>query len=322
VVLAKIVATGFTLGSGGSGGLLFPALFLGGVTGAAYSKLLRAFTAAGWVPGIMVMSPNERAGMILVGMGGVFAACTKTPIASLVMVSEITGSYGLSVPLMMTCASAYLLSHSFTMNEEQVPGIADSPAHRGEFLVNVLQDLKVSDALPKTVPIDTIPEDTPYLQVLEKIRASSATVFPIVDENSGLVGLFSMNDLRQIMHEQSVSRLLVAGDLASADFAVVHMDTTLDAALRIFTQRNVEALPVVEGIATDVDVKKAVTVTARRKVIGLLSRRDLISTYHQKLHDIQSAAPAETNESHVFVDALSMEEAPTEAERPRTKEPL
>jgi CIC family chloride channel protein len=179
VVIAKIVATGLTLGSGGSGGLLFPALFLGGVTGAAYSKLLRAFTAADWVPGIMVMSPNERAGMILVGMGGIFAACTKTPITSLVMVSEITGSYGLSVPLMMTCASAYLLSHSFTMNEEQVAGIADSPAHRGEFLVNVLQDLNVADAVPKSGPVDTIPEDTPYPQVLEKIRGSSATVFPI-----------------------------------------------------------------------------------------------------------------------------------------------
>ena len=64
-------------------------------------------------------------------MGGVFTACTKTPIASLVMVSEITGSYSLSVPLMMTCASAYILSRSFTVNNEQVAGMADSPAHRG-----------------------------------------------------------------------------------------------------------------------------------------------------------------------------------------------
>ncbi|HYF49134.1 MAG TPA: chloride channel protein, partial [Planctomycetota bacterium] len=92
VVLAKMIATGFTIGSGGSGGLLFPALFLGGLTGAAYAKLQRAMDEAGWIPHSLAMTPGARAGMILVGMGGVFAACTKTPIASLVMVSEITGS--------------------------------------------------------------------------------------------------------------------------------------------------------------------------------------------------------------------------------------
>jgi chloride channel protein, CIC family len=66
VVGAKIVATACTVGSGGSGGLLFPALFLGGITGAAYSKLLRAFSDLGWIPEALQVTPQTRASMILV----------------------------------------------------------------------------------------------------------------------------------------------------------------------------------------------------------------------------------------------------------------
>src|SRR5205823_9206017 len=139
---------------------------------------MRALNDAGWVPVALAMPPTTRMGMILVGMGGVFAACTKTPIASLVMVSEITGSYGLAVPLMMTCASAYVLSTSFTMNEEQVAGMADSPAHRGDFLINILEDVKVSDAIAdRSVAPDLIPADLPFPRVLQRIKDSRATVF-------------------------------------------------------------------------------------------------------------------------------------------------
>jgi CIC family chloride channel protein len=140
VVLCKIVATGLTIGSGASGGLLFPILFIGGLTGAAYARFWQGLPLPDW----MSLTPEARGGMIMVAMGGVFCGCTKTPIASLVLVSELTGSYGLAVPLMLCCASTYLLTTSFTIDEEQVGSIADSPAHRGDFMLNVLEGLKVS----------------------------------------------------------------------------------------------------------------------------------------------------------------------------------
>ncbi len=71
IIVAKIFATSLTIGSGGSGGVLFPALFLGGVTGAAYSKFMRALHDSGWLPEWLALSANARGGMILVGMGGV-----------------------------------------------------------------------------------------------------------------------------------------------------------------------------------------------------------------------------------------------------------
>ena len=310
VVVAKIISTGFTLGSGGSGGLLFPSIFVGGISGAAYAKFIRGLTAAGFVPSFLVLQPNARVGMILVGMGGVFAACTKTPIASLVMISEITGSYGLAVPLMMTCASAYLLSNSFTMNEEQVNGIADSPAHRGDFLLNVLEDIRVREVLAEnTNPPELIPADMPFPKVLERIKGSTASVFPVVDERQCLAGVFSLGDIRQIMNEQISASLVVAGDLGTTDVPTVTPDTNLDEALRIFTQKNLDELPIVEAI----DPKQSASITrasatmrpprgpiGTRRVIGMLSRRDLIAAYHRKLHAAQAAGILESTGSSVF----------------------
>ena len=315
VVLAKILATGFTVGSGGSGGLLFPALFLGGITGAAYARLCRFLNDAGWMHPWLALQPNARAGLVLVGMGGVFAACTKTPIASLVMVSEITGSYGLVVPLMMTCASAYLLSRSFTMNAEQVPGMSDSPAHRGDFLVNVLEGIKVGEAMMEQRKPEVFHADTPFPKVLERIKISSATVFPIVDEKECIVGLFSLSDIRQIMNEQAVGRLVVAGDLGTTDVACVALDTNLDQALKLFTSKNLDALPVVvraddkkasmTGISTAIKPPRGPVGTLR--VVGMLTRRDLISAYHRALHSLQRAEELDKRASQLLVELTEPE---------------
>lgn len=306
VIVAKIISTGFTLGSGGSGGLLFPSIFVGGIAGAAYAKFIRALNDAGLVPSILAMQPNARVGMILVGMGGVFSACTKTPIASLVMISEITGSYGLAVPLMMTCASAYLLSNSFTMNEEQVPSIADSPAHRGDFLINVLEDIKVKDVLlERSDPLESIPANLPFHKVLDRIKGSTAMVFPVVDEHNCLAGVFSIGDIRHIMSEHMVASLIVASDLCTIDIPTVGPDTDLDEALRLFTQKNLDELPVV--VPADFEGKPSGS-----RIIGMLTRRDLIATYHHKLHSIQSAGMQEYAGSHVFGRPASKDESPTE----------
>ena len=78
-------------------------------------------------------------------MGGFFAGVSKTPLTSIVMVSEMTGSYSLLVPLMLACALNMAISRRWTIYEEQVPTPIDSPAHQGDFVVDVLEQLSVSD---------------------------------------------------------------------------------------------------------------------------------------------------------------------------------
>ena len=318
VILAKILATSLTIGSGGSGGVLFPAVFLGGVTGAAYAKFIRALYERGWLPEWLALSPNARGGMILVGMGGVFAAATKTPIASLVMISEITGSYGLVVPLMITCSSAYLLSRSFTLNEEQVRGIADSPAHRGEFLVDVLEGITVADAVDPKAKLEAIPASMPFNAVMEKIKGCTATVFPVVDDHGCLTGIFSLGDLRQILNEREVGNLVLAGDLGSSDSPWVNLETKLDEALRVFTERNIDEIPIVASTPPGEETSRSSITTAiheprgsvgTMRVIGMVSRRDLISAYHQRLKDIRDVDAQESLGSSVFIQSTDYDTA-------------
>ena len=132
LALLKIVATGLTISSGGSGGVFGPSMLIGGMLGGACGQFL-----AYWMPEAQI----EPAAFVLVGMGGFFAGVSKTPLTSIVMVSEMTGSYSLLVPLMLACGLNMAISRRWTIYEEQVPTPIDSPAHQGDFVVDVLEQL-------------------------------------------------------------------------------------------------------------------------------------------------------------------------------------
>ena len=155
LALLKIVATGFTISSGGSGGVFGPSMLIGGMLGGACGKFLE------------YCLPNahiEPAAFVLVGMGGFFAGVSKTPLTSIVMVSEMTGSYKLLVPLMLACGLNMAISRRWTIYEEQVPTPIDSPAHQGDFVVDVLEQLAVRDVGIRTKGVETIPASMPFRQ--------------------------------------------------------------------------------------------------------------------------------------------------------------
>jgi CIC family chloride channel protein len=125
--LAKILAMSLTISSGGSGGVFGPNVYIGGMVGAWV-----AFVANHLFPGATV----NPAAFAVVGMAAVFAGTARVPIASLIMVSEMTGGYGLIVPSMLTTAIAFVvertLSTSFRyprLYEAQVEQRSDSPTH-------------------------------------------------------------------------------------------------------------------------------------------------------------------------------------------------
>ena len=90
-------------------------------------------------------------------MGGFFAGVSKTPLTSIVMVCEMAGSYSLLVPLMLACGLNMALSRRWTIYEEQVPTPIDSPAHQGDFVVDVLERLRVGEVRIRTEGIETDP---------------------------------------------------------------------------------------------------------------------------------------------------------------------
>ncbi len=186
--LGKILATSFTISSGGSGGVFAPSLFIGAMLGGAYGMACdRLF------PGAI----EHHEAFVLVGMGGFFAGVAKVPLTSILMVCEMSGSYDLLVPLMLvSIVNVALMSSRNTLYEEQVHAMIDSPAHQGDFVIDVLEQMHVRDVIDADRKIDVVPEDMPLERILHLAASSDNNYFPVIDQEHRLVGIFSLRDLR------------------------------------------------------------------------------------------------------------------------------
>jgi CIC family chloride channel protein len=265
LVFAKIFSTSFTISSGGSGGVFAPSLFIGSMLGGFYGYLC-AKLFPHWVT-----HPNA---FVLVGMGGFFAGVAKVPIASLIMVAEMTGGYNLIVPLMIVSSISYLLLGEVSLYEKQVSTRVDSPAHVGDFSVNVLDHISVREALPPDREVETIPEGMRFEEIMKFIVHSNQSNFPVVDGGGELKGILSLTDLRRVMLEKDIHRLVVAKDLATLDVLTVTPADNLNTALKKMTQAEIRELPVVSK-------------EDPRKVISMVSRKDIIRIYHDEIEKIQ-----------------------------------
>ena len=266
LALLKIVATGLTISSGGSGGVFGPSMFIGGMLGGACGQFLGQ-----WLPNAHI----EPAAFVLVGMGGFFAGVSKTPLTSIVMVSEMTGSYSLLVPLMLACTLNMVISRRWTIYEEQVPTPIDSPAHQGDFVVDILERLSVSEVGIRTVGVEVIPASMPFRELIHLVAQSTETLFPVVDAQGRLTGIFSLHDLRLALVGSEWGPLVLADDLAYRPVLSVTPDDNLHTALRRMTELNTDEIPVVDP--------ENIT-----HLLGLLSRRDLTLAYSSLIESLRS----------------------------------
>lgn len=261
LVAGKVIATSFTISSGGSGGVFAPSLFIGSMLGGFYGNLCgRIF------PQIV----TEPAAFVLVGMGGFFAGVAKTPIAALIMVAEMTGGYNLILPMMVVSALSYLLLGKVSLYEKQVATRVDSPAHVGDYSIDIMGRLLVRDAVVPDRKVETIPEEMGFEGMLDLMVDSDQQDFPVVDRNGDLVGIISMTDLRTAMADATLHRLLVARDIAVTGVTAVTMDDSLNTALKLMADIDVRELPVVSE-------------EERGKIISMISRRDITRAYHQDM---------------------------------------
>lgn len=256
MVFAKILATTLTLGSGGSGGSFFPAMVIGSMLGGAFGTAVHAiapeYTA---VPGAYA----------LVGMGALIAGSTLAPLTGIVMLFELTGNYEIILPLMVTCVIAStmvhrLLGESIYTLKLSARGIRVR-THREQV---VLRSLTVEQAM--TRELATVPEAMPLKDLLELLISTTYSTFPVMTDRNELYGLITVQDVRGILYEEGLSDLVVAKELARPPPAVVTPDDDLERALE-------------KLVAADVDLIPVVARDNPRKLVGLLSRRDVLRAY-------------------------------------------
>jgi len=268
LAFGKIFTTSFSIGSGGSGGVFGPSVVIGGALGGVVGRIFNHL-----IPSVV---PHPGA-FVVVGMAGFFAAVSNAPISTIIFVSEMTNSYHLLLPSMLVCTLAYLTSRRWTIYVKQVQNRVASRAHRGEFFVDVLAAIKVKDLLPHLKRVQLIPEDMSFNQFREILSSSEQQYFPVVDKDGKLRGIFSINDVRGILFDPEIGNLVLMKDIAISDIIYVTPSADLNDALKKFTIKNLNQIPVVHEDDPS-------------QLLGMLDRREVIQAYNERLRQIKAGA--------------------------------
>jgi len=272
IAFGKMVSSSLTLGSGGATGSFAPSMMIGACLGASTGLVLHAVIPVewGWMP--QLGPGGTAAAFAMVGMAGFYSGVAKAPIATIIIVSELTGSYHLLLPTLWVGALTFLGSRFYRMHKAQVANRLESPAHRGDFAVNVLEAIKVGDVLGELGGYERVDEGTPLRAILA-MASTRQSYYPVVNKAGEFVGIFSLNDIRAVLDQQAVWELLVAADIARSEVITVTPSETLaDVSLK-FASTSLEELPVVEG----------------KLLVGLISRRQLNNAYIRRMLDFEGA---------------------------------
>jgi CIC family chloride channel protein len=268
LAIGKMFTTSFSIGSGGSGGLFGPSIVIGAALGGVVGQLFHQI-----IPGV-VGSPRA---FVVVGMAGFFAAVSNTPISTIIFVSEMTNSYHLLLPSLLVCFTAYLATRRWTIFRSQVWRRIDSPAHSGEFFVDVLQTIKVQDVLDRVRKVSMIPESMPFAEFKKHFSETEQHYFPVMDQQGKLSRIFSVNDIRGVLFAPGIGQLVVMKDIGTSQIITASPSEDLNSVLKKFTVKNIDSLPVVG----DEDP---------RELIGMLNRREVIAYYNQRVQDMKVVA--------------------------------
>ncbi len=259
----KILATSFSVGSGGSGGVFAPGLFIGASIGASMGLFFHYL-----FPSII---PNI-APFVIVGMAAFFGAAGKVPLSVIVMITEMTGSLQLLPGTMIAVAISYLVSGNYTIYKSQVPTRRDSPAHKSEYEMPLLRMIKVGNAKLVDVKVRTDDEVNKALNIMLEQKFLS---LPVIDNSGKLIGIIYLNDLRNAKEGELVGKYVIRG------IPYVTPNSSLEDAWEIMSRNRSRWVCVVEN----------------DKYRGIVTMEDLLAAYKERAPQIMDTNDAkhETN---------------------------
>lgn len=258
----KIATTSFTISSGGSGGVFAPSLFIGAMVGGFVGQVSHDLFPA------LVPDPTPFA---VVGMGAFFAGVANAPIASLLMVCELTGAYELLPPLMVVATVALITSRRWSIYTQQVDNKFFSRAHLWEMNPNVLKRITIRDAMRGVYGrVAVIPNDWPLPRVEALAREIGQTDLVLQSERGELAGLVALRDVGEREDIEHVRGLVVAHDLVNRPAVSLTPDDNLISALEYFGDREFDKIPIVE------------TRDGRKHLLGYVQYRDILGFYRRE----------------------------------------
>lgn len=256
VVLIKPVASALTIGSGGSGGIFAPSLFLGGVTGFLFAALAN----------VMSLGNLSTSNFTLVGMCGVMSGVLYAPLTAIFLIAEITSGYELFVPLMLVSAIAFTTSSFFEKHSLYTKHLIE----RGDLIQydkdrQVLSQIDLTKIIEKDLLI--IRPDAYLSNLVDLVRISKRNIFPVVTSENELVGVVTLDDIRHMMFDTEKRKTTPIRAIMHSPPAFVGSHENMQSVMAKFEKTGAWNLPVIDN----------------GKYKGFLSKSRIFNTYRTKL---------------------------------------
>ncbi|MBR8536307.1 chloride channel protein [Carboxylicivirga sediminis] len=256
LIIFKVFATAATTGSGGIGGIFAPTLFMGGVTGYLFAKLMETLGLA--------ELPSSH--FTLVGMAGMMAGVMHAPLTAIFLIAEITNGYGLFIPLMITSTIAYLTIMYFEPHSLYTKRLAQKGElithHKDKAVLTLMRLEKVLETDFKCI----YPEMT-LGELVKVISTSKRNIFPVINHKDELCGIVLLDDIREIMFNNELYNETTVEELMSIPPAMIEIDENMDRVMRKFEDTSAWNLPVVKD----------------GKYLGFVSKSKIFSVYRRVL---------------------------------------
>lgn len=263
VMALKLVATCFTLGSGGSGGVFAPSLFLGASVGGAFGMAANALDFFG-----IAVSP---AAFALVGMAAVVAGTTHAPLTAIIMLFELTGDYKVILPIMIAAVIATIMAQVLLPGSIYTLKVRRRGVRIGHLSdLTVLRRISVAD-VPLAKPVTVRPDD-PAQRLLNLAELHGDDDFVVVDHEDRYIGMITGEDLRMTLLQVEALPLLVVSEIMRTDLPTTTRSETLDEVMEEFSRHNASSLAVLDE-------------HGEGRVLGVITRSRMMRQYHMALQE-------------------------------------
>jgi CIC family chloride channel protein len=257
ILLVKPVATALTLGSGGSGGIFAPSLFMGALTGFLFAKISNTFYPA-W--------DISESNFTLVGMCGVMSGVQYAPLTAIFLIAEITSGYELFVPLMIVSALSYSTVSYFEKHSIYTKRLIE----KGDLIQHdkdgqVLSLISLDKIIEKDLLI--ISPNALLGDLVELVKKSKRNIFPVVNDEGELEGIVTLDEIRDIMFEEELRKTVEIRTLMTSPPASVSLQEKMQSVMNKFELTQAWNLPVVED----------------GKYYGFISKSRIFNAYRTKL---------------------------------------
>ncbi len=261
LLLAKLLATSSCIGSGMSGGIFAPSLFLGAMLGAICGNLALLIWPA---------SPMLPSHFALVGMGAMVAGTTLAPITAILTIFELTDNHEIILPLMLACIPSIIVVralHGFSIYETRLlmQGIRIVRGHDA----NRLRSMRIHDYIGTDV--SSLPTNIPLDEIMDQVLHNPFPHFMIKDKHGHLAGVLTLRDIRaHLAQPGSADPSITAADLMTSDVSTVNENDNLEKAFHLFSHHHFSFLPVMSA-------------SQPGRTIGCLKKDDLLTAYNQHI---------------------------------------